>query len=792
MKPLRLKNMIAGCLLAAGALPVWGQSGAPTLVIRIDDLGALHSVNEACIQTYRSGIARSVEVMPVAAWYPEAIKMLKENPGLDVGLHLVITSEWENVKWRPLTHCPSLTDENGYFYPMMFPNPAYPGQSIMEQKWDIKEIEQEFRAQIETTLKSIPQLSHLSGHMLSTGFSKEVNELVQRLAKEYNLPSIDRMDSSKDYRFTYIGYDGPKRTAEEKEASFIKALEKLQPGQRYLFLDHPALDNDEMKTVFHIGYEDVALDRQGVTDLLTSPRVRKAIEDKGIKLISINQLTKGLPRAAATPKLDKAMNRYLDAVKKAGQDLHSIMIVQHGNVIAEEWMGEGKEDKPHILNSVSKTFTATAVGLAASEGRLKLTDKVISFFPDKLPATVSENLAAMTVRDLLTMNCGHDTDPTGTVRKKADADWVQEFLAFPVEHKPGTFYTYNSLGTYMLSAIVQKVTGEKVVDYLYPRLFRPLGIINARWQESPQGINTGGWGLYLKTEDLAKMGQLFLQKGNWNGKQILPEEWVKEASACQVPSLPAGMKPEMVKKAKMNAKTSDWLQGYGYQMWRCRHNAYRADGANGQYILVLPDKDAVIAVTANIPDMQAARNLYTGKANAEIVNRLLESPRFAEVTYMIEQYFDDTLAAGFAGQNQMLTTLSAMLRRNNKTDAAVQAARTVNRQKVPVYQADLTMIQNTFMAALREVKKEIGNDFTAAQSLTKGITQQMFTELTKGADVHTPTITPEMISAAVTQSAAGMDGVQKEALDKFGQALTEFLQSTLDHAQEKQNADPEQ
>ena len=550
MKPLRLKNMIAGCLLAAGALPVWGQSGAPTLVIRIDDLGALHSVNEACIQTYRSGIARSVEVMPVAAWYPEAIKMLKENPGLDVGLHLVITSEWENVKWRPLTHCPSLTDENGYFYPMMFPNPAYPGQAIMEQKWNLKEIEQEFRAQIETTLKSIPQLSHLSGHMLSTGFSKEVNELVQRLAKEYNLPSIDRMDSSKDYRFTYIGYDGPKRTAEEKEASFIKALDKLQPGQRYLFLDHPALDNDEMKTVFHVGYEDVALDRQGVTDLLTSPRVRKAIEDKGIKLISINQLTKGLPRAAAAPKLDKAMNRYLDAVKKAGQDLHSIMIVQHGNVIAEEWMGEGKEDEPHILNSVSKTFTATAVGLAASEGRLNLTDKVISFFPDKLPATVSENLAAMTVRDLLTMNCGHDTDPTGTVRKKADADWVQEFLAFPVEHKPGTFYTYNSLGTYMLSAIVQKVTGEKVVDYLYPRLFRPLGIVNARWQESPQGINTGGWGLYLKTEDLAKMGQLFLQKGNWNGQQILPEEWVKEASACQVPSLPAGMKPEMLKKAK--------------------------------------------------------------------------------------------------------------------------------------------------------------------------------------------------------------------------------------------------
>ena len=381
--------MIAGCLLAPGALPIWGQSRATTLVIRIDDLGALHSVNQAGIQTYRSGIARSLEVMPVAAWYPEAIKMLKENPGLDVGLQLLITSDWENVKCRPLTHCTSLTDENGYNYPMMFPNPAYPGPSIMAQKWDIKEIEQEVPAQIETTLKSIPHLSHLSRHMLSTGFSKEVNELVQRPAKEYNLPSIDRIDSSKDYWFTYIGYDGPKRTAEENAASFIKALEKLPQGQRYLFLDHSALDNDEMNTVFHIGYEDVALDRQGVTELLTSPPVRKAIEDKGIKLISINQLTKGLPPAAATLKLDKAMNRYLDAVKKAGQDLHSIMIVQHGNVIAEEWMGEGKEDERHILNSVSNTFTSTDVGLAASDGRLNLTDKVISFFHHKLPATVS-------------------------------------------------------------------------------------------------------------------------------------------------------------------------------------------------------------------------------------------------------------------------------------------------------------------------------------------------------------------------------------------------------------------
>ena len=227
MNLLSHKYLFAGCLLIAGTLSAWGQS-APSLAIRIDDLGAFHSVNEACIETYQSGIARSVEVMPVAAWYPEAVRLLKENPGLDAGLHLVITSEWENVKWRPLTHCPSLTDENGYFYPMMGPNPAYPGQSVMENKWDIKEVEQEFRAQIEMALRNIPQLSHMTGHMLSTGFTKEVNELVIRLAKEYNLPSIDRMDSPQDYQFTYIGYDGPNRTSAEKEESFICSLNKLE------------------------------------------------------------------------------------------------------------------------------------------------------------------------------------------------------------------------------------------------------------------------------------------------------------------------------------------------------------------------------------------------------------------------------------------------------------------------------------------------------------------------------------------------------------------------------------
>ena len=316
-----------------------------------------------------------------------------------------------------------------------------------------------------------------------------------------------------------------------------------------------------------------------------------------------------LPRAEAPKVVKKAMKMYFKAVDKEKQDIHSIMVVQHGQVLSATWRSEGQENVPHVLHSVSKTFTSTAVGLAISEGKLKLTDKLISFFPDKLPEVVSDNLKAITVRDLLTMNCGHDTDPTSSIRNVEGNDWAKAFLAYPVEHKPGTFYCYNSLGTYMLSAIVQIVTGEKVVDYLYPRLFQPLGIVKPRWDESPQGINTGGWGLYLKTEDLAKMGQLLLQGGKWNGRQLVPEEWIKEASSAQVPCQPAGMKPDMVERAGLTKENSDWVQGYGYQMWRCRHNAFRADGANGQYILVLPDQDAVIAVTANIGNMQGEINL---------------------------------------------------------------------------------------------------------------------------------------------------------------------------------------
>ena len=315
-----------------------------------------------------------------------------------------------------------------------------------------------------------------------------------------------------------------------------------------------------------------------------------------------------LPRGETPDSLAAAMDDFLREAEMDSLDVHSVMVLQHGNVIYSKWQSEGVDTVPHILNSVSKTFTSAAVGLAINEGKLSLTDKVVSFFPDKLPAEPSANLKAMTVRDLLTMTCGHGSDPTGAIRS-VENDWVAAFLAYPVEHHPGTFFCYNSLGTYILSAIVQQVTGEKVVDYLTPRLFEPLHIDKPQWKESPQGISTGGWGLYLKTEDLAKMGQLILQKGVWNGRQVIPAEWVAEMSKRQVNSVNPGTGVDQVEERDVSNESSDWLQGYGYQMWRCRFDCYRADGANGQFIVIIPEKDAVVVITANIQDMQKELNL---------------------------------------------------------------------------------------------------------------------------------------------------------------------------------------
>ncbi len=307
--------------------------------------------------------------------------------------------------------------------------------------------------------------------------------------------------------------------------------------------------------------------------------------------------TASLPRS--TPEAQGVssaqIREFIEAADRQVNSMHSFMLVRHGHVVAEAWWAPESADKPHVLWSLSKSFTSTAVRLAVEEGKLSIDDRVLKFFPEDAPAEPSNNLKAMRIRDLLTMNAGHQNE----LNWREAENWAKAFLAHPVPHKPGTHFRYNTPATYMLSAIVQEVTGETVLDYLTPRLFEPLGIQKPKWDTSPQGISIGGYGLYLRTEDIAKFGQLYLQKGQWNGKQLIPAEWIEQATSKQVSN---GSDP-----------IKDWDQGYGFQFWRCRHNAYRGDGKDGQFCIVLPDHDAVIAITANTRDMQGELNIVWDK-----------------------------------------------------------------------------------------------------------------------------------------------------------------------------------
>lgn len=260
------------------------------LIVRGDDMGFSHSGNLALIKCSKEGIQTSIEIIVPSPWFPEAVRFLKENPGIDIGIHLALTSEWDNVKWRPLTDCPSLRTADGYFYPMVNPNPNYPKMSIKENAWKIEDVEKELRAQIETALKHLPRISHISAHMGCTWLSDETKALEKKLAKEYKIDIVD-MDLQ-TLGVTYAPFDGPHATKEEKISSFIKMLGKLEKGKTYLFVEHPGFDNEELRAISHIGYENVAADRQGVTDLYTSEEVKKEIKRLGIQLVSYKELKK--------------------------------------------------------------------------------------------------------------------------------------------------------------------------------------------------------------------------------------------------------------------------------------------------------------------------------------------------------------------------------------------------------------------------------------------------------------------------------------------------------------------
>jgi CubicO group peptidase (beta-lactamase class C family) len=286
---------------------------------------------------------------------------------------------------------------------------------------------------------------------------------------------------------------------------------------------------------------------------------------------------------------------FINAADSEVDTMNSFLLVRHGHVVTEAYWTPYDAKTPHVLYSLTKSFTSTAVGLAQSEGKLSLDDTLISIFPADAPANPSANLQAMRLRDLLRMSSGQHAEDVAKVEPWPDDHWRRDFLALPVAHKPGTHFYYNSPGAYMISAAVQKAVGQKTHDYLTPRIFEPLGIHDPLWKESPEGVSIGSYGLNLRTEEIARFGQLYLQKGQWEGRQLVPARWVEQATSIQTSN---GSDP-----------TSDWEQGYGFQFWRCRYGFFRGDGAFGQFCIVMPQYDAVVAITSGSRNMQAVMNL---------------------------------------------------------------------------------------------------------------------------------------------------------------------------------------
>ena len=351
--------------------------------------------------------------------------------------------------------------------------------------------------------------------------------------------------------------------------------------------------------------------------------------------------------------LPSRVSSFLDDIEANQIELHGFVILQHGKPVTNGWWHPYRADVRHQLFSLSKSFTSTAAGFAVSEGILSLDDSVISFFPDKVPKDANDHLRAMKIRHLLTMSTGHETEPAIHDQK----DWVKGFLAAPPTREPGTHFLYNSLATYMVSAIVQKITGLTIRDYLMPRLFTPLGIPEPEWDSCPKGINAGGWGLWLATPEIARFGQFLLQKGVWDGTRLLPQEWVETATSMQVDN--------------SSQSNPDWKAGYGFQFWRCRHGFYRGDGAFGQYCIVMEDHDMVIAMNSGVADMQAILDLVWKHlipvplpaaeaksrlpAEAAALDARCKTLRYAPPALSVSHAEAVTLFAGWKGRNWNLS-----------------------------------------------------------------------------------------------------------------------------------------
>lgn len=319
-----------------------------------------------------------------------------------------------------------------------------------------------------------------------------------------------------------------------------------------------------------------------------------------------------LPRS--TPEAQGASSAGIVAAIEALDALggmHGVLVLRHGSVIAESWWQPYAADAPQLLFSISKSFTSTAVGLAIEEGLLTLDSRVIDLLPEDAPADPSEHLAALTVRHLLSMTTGHAADTMGALYR-ADGTWAAAALAEPMPHAPGTTFVYNTGATYLLSAIMQKRTGLTLTEYLRPRLFEPLGISTTRWEQSPEGVDVGGFGLRVLAEDVARFGQLYLQHGQWEGTQLVPAEWIAEATSALVPN---------------HNDAIEWSSGYGYQFWQNRDGSYRGDGAFGQFVIVHDELDAVIVITSGVSDMGAVADIVF----EALVPALDAAPSVAEI-----------------------------------------------------------------------------------------------------------------------------------------------------------------
>ena len=296
--------------------------------------------------------------------------------------------------------------------------------------------------------------------------------------------------------------------------------------------------------------------------------------------------TGDLPRStpAAEGISTQAVINMIDSLMALPEcDIHHVVVMRHGKVVAELHPAPFRAEDSHTLYSASKTFTSLAVGIAIDENLLRLDDRVMTFFPDKRTDRGSDNMAAMTVRDLLMMASG--VKPDWTLRNNS-MDWVKDWLAKPVDDKPGSLFQYDSMCTFMLSAIVQRVTGYTMLEYLEKKLFAPMHITVADWESSPDGINTGGWGLRVQAETMAKLGQLLLDEGRWNGEQLVSADYVKAACSRLIDG-----------GAKETMPPTDGNQGYGYQVWQSKWpGSFRADGAMGQYTVVVPQEDLVVVI----------------------------------------------------------------------------------------------------------------------------------------------------------------------------------------------------